>query len=564
MRSAFETRRMTTLPSFSVVICNFNYAKFVGQAIQSALNQHYPADRMQVVVVDDGSTDGSRSVYSQFAGDPRFLALLQENRGQTAAFEAGVHAATGEYVCLLDSDDLFLPRKLERLAARIAELREQPDNLFLCHDLLLEDIGGASPAIQTQTWFDVVGITRLPDRFTPDQPAQHFPFSIPCGLVFSRAVITACLEAIPGWAFNRGADGILCPAALFKTGRVHYLREQLGVYRIHHDNEFATLVNGRYTPRFNPRGRAPKTLYFLEQWIDALDQPAPQRASALDYLRRLEHLGRTLSASRQLKDPTVSVLVVGRAENPIAVRDSITSSLQSHANVDFHSAVDLCLSELEQMAQTYAASKGEYLVFLRAGDRLDREFVERHLHWRQHGALVGLSCNDIRLASSTNTLVHADVLRNSGAWKQNLQQVPPLATTLRDWVAPPMSACLFRRNAFLDRFFERRGELPDELKSAAFWLVFQLQHHTSGVLRILETLTTYRLPGGAAATYGFLSAPTSSDGVLANPPIALAATWLRSFYRDEDALFRQWLPASWHQRFEPWLAAHFSTGIAPR
>ncbi|MBC7706799.1 MAG: glycosyltransferase family 2 protein [Rhodoferax sp.] len=551
---------MNSWPSFSVIICNFNYAQFVGQAIQSVLDQHYPTDRLQVIVVDDGSTDGSHLVYQPFAHDPRFLAVLQENRGQTAAFEAGVQVATGDYVCLLDSDDLFVPHKLERVAARIAQLAEAPDNLFMCHDLVLEDITDAIPLKQAQTWFDVVGINRLPDSFTLTQQAMHFPFSIPSGLVFSRPVISACLEAIPAWAFPRGADGVVCPAALFKTGRVHYLREPLGVYRIHRDNEFATLVNGRYTPRFNPQGRAPKTLYFLEQWIDTLDQPAPQRALALDYLRRFEHLGRRLSASRKLTEPRVSVAVLGLAgRHDDAARESISASLQSHGYVDFQSAADPELPELQQMARAYAASDGEYMVFMRAGDRLDREFVERHLYWRQHGALVGLSCSDVRLASSAGSLVHADVLRNSGAWKQNLQQVPPLATTLRDWVAPPMSACMFRRNALLDRLFARRGDMPDELQDAGFWLVFQFQHHTSGVLRILETLTTCRLPEGAAATYAYLSAPSGSSGTLVDPPVFSAAAWLTQFYQDEPALFQQWLPASWHQRFGPWLAAHMGT-----
>ena len=150
--------------------------------------------------------------------------------------------------------------------------------------------------------------------------------------------------------------------------------------------------------------------------------------------------------------------------------------------------------------------------------------------------LVGVSCNDIRLASASGSLVHADVLRNSGAWKQNLQQVPPLATALKDWVAPPMSACMFRRSAFLDRLFDSWEMVPPDLQNAGFWLVFQLQHHTSGVLRILETLTTCRLPDGAAASYGYLSAPSGIDATLQPPPIAETVAWLGQFYQREQAL----------------------------
>ena len=370
---------------------------------------------------------------------------------------------------------------------------------------------------------------------------------------------------------------------------MHYLRERLGVYRVHGGNEFASVVNGRYTPRFDPSVRAPKSLRFLEQWVDWLDQGAPERAVALDYLRRYEYLGRQLSASRQLAPPAVSVVVLGDADGanvadiaatpvvpyaanmassalgapaPIAavpVDGAMTHSLQSHEPVHFHrvrpSGGTQQLPELGQMAQGYAACNGEYVVFMRAGDRLDRTLVERHLHWRQHGALVGVSCNDIRLASASGSLVHADVLRNSGAWTQNLQQVPPLATALKDWVAPPMSACLFRRSAFLDRLFAQWESVPPELQHAGFWLVFQLQHHTSGVLRILETLATCRLPDGAAASYGYLSAPSGINAELVEPPVAHAAAWLGQFYQQEQALFRRWLPPAWHQRFGPWLAA---------
>ena len=209
---------MSFQPHFSVVICNYNYAAFVGDAIRSALAQDYPADRVQVVVVDDGSTDQPDAVYAAFAGHPQVLVVRQPNRGQTAAFAAGVQACTGDYVCLLDSDDLFLPAKLARVADHIRTLGEAPDDLFLCHDLQVLDTSQDPPQVHGATWFTMVGIDQCPDCLTLDQPIRHFPFSIPCGLVFSRALVAACLDALPTWDFQRGADGILCPSAFLKTG----------------------------------------------------------------------------------------------------------------------------------------------------------------------------------------------------------------------------------------------------------------------------------------------------------------------------------------------------------
>ena len=548
-RTSGDAPSPEALPRMSVVICNYNYGAFVGDAIRSALDQDYPPDRIEVVVVDDGSTDDSRTVYAAFAHEARVRVLLQENRGQTAAVAAGVAAASGDYVCLLDSDDLFLPCKLRRLAEHLAQLHANPDTLFLCHDLHIDDITGAQPERLQQTWFSLVGVTRLPDTFTLAHAPLQFPFSIPAGMVLGRPLADQCLRAIPAFEFRTGVDGILCPTALFKVGRVHYLREQLSVYRVHSSNEFASLEGGRYKPRFDPTVRTPKTLRFLELWIDALDQPQAERGAALGYFRRLEHLGRKLSASRALPEPAVHLATLGAGEGEarelFQSRGTLRSSVVPRAG----------RTPLAQLAAAYADGDAEYLAFRWPGDEPDREFVERQIYLRQNGPLVAVSCCDVRLVSPQGSLVHADVFRNSGAWKQPLQQVPPLATGLRDWVAPPMAACLFRRTAFLDRLFASIDDVPAELQASGFWLVFQLAHHTGGALRILETLVSCRLPDGAAASYAWLGAPSGPDGALVDPPIALAADWLGRFYQREQALFRRWLPPAWHQRFGPWLAA---------
>lgn len=546
----------TEFPSFSVLICNYNYGAYVGEAIRSALEQDYPPELIQVIVVDDGSTDDSRSVLAQFSKEPRVQVVLQENRGQSAAFEAGVQAATGDYVCLLDSDDRYLPNKLRRVALKLHQLGLETDTAFLCHDLLIED--EAAKKYADNTWFGVVGIHELTDVLRLQDPVRDFPFSIPCGLIFSRNLLTSVMAAMPTWAFPRGTDGVICPAALLQAGCVHYLRETLGVYRIHGGNEFASLVHGRYVPKLNWRERTPRTLRFLYEWLDVLDLPTPKRTVALDYLRRLEHRGRMPSASRQQAQPYVSVCMLSPDSSARDQSALTVSSLQSHTQVDFHHVAMAGQTELASMAKAYAMSNSDYIAFMLPGDSLDREFVERHLYWRHHGTLVGVSCSDVRLVSAKGQWVHADLYRNSGAWKQALQQIPPLATGLKDWVASPRTACLFRRTAFLDRLFESVDQVPLALQNAGFWLAFQLTHHTSGVVRICETLSTHRLPDGAAASYGYLSSPTTSDGAVLRPPVDKAAVWLKALYGQDPSLFQKWLPPSWEQRFENWLAAQLN------
>lgn len=105
------------MPRVSVLVNNHNYGRFLGAALSSALDQRFPMDEVEVIAVDDGSTDDSREVLARLA--PRVRAvLLPENKGQAAAFNAGFAAASGEILCLLDSDDWWEPTKLERVVAR--------------------------------------------------------------------------------------------------------------------------------------------------------------------------------------------------------------------------------------------------------------------------------------------------------------------------------------------------------------------------------------------------------------------------------------------------------------
>jgi GT2 family glycosyltransferase len=91
------------VPLFSVIIPAFNRATLIGQTLQSVLSQEAPD--LEVIVVDDGSTDGTPDVVRGF-GD-RVKLLHQENKGPGAARNLGLKAATGEYVAFLDSDDIW-------------------------------------------------------------------------------------------------------------------------------------------------------------------------------------------------------------------------------------------------------------------------------------------------------------------------------------------------------------------------------------------------------------------------------------------------------------------------
>lgn len=101
---------MTSIVKVSVIIPTYNYGRFLGEAIQSVLDQTFTD--FELIVVDDGSTDNTKEVVSSFK-DSRIKYIFQENCGVSAAQNTGIRASTGEYIAILGSDDKWFPENLE-------------------------------------------------------------------------------------------------------------------------------------------------------------------------------------------------------------------------------------------------------------------------------------------------------------------------------------------------------------------------------------------------------------------------------------------------------------------
>lgn len=138
-------------PLISVIICAYNYESYVGQAIDSAFAQNHPS--FEVIVVDDGSTDGTADVLARY-GD-RIRAIRRPNGGLNAATDTGVAAAAGDYITFLDADDTWPQGRLGALAD---VLDARPEVGLVYGDMEVVDDDGVvlAPSFRASANLDVV------------------------------------------------------------------------------------------------------------------------------------------------------------------------------------------------------------------------------------------------------------------------------------------------------------------------------------------------------------------------------------------------------------------------
>lgn len=103
-----------TTPAITALIDTYNHERFIEQAIESVLRQDYPASQMEILIVDDGSTDRTPDIIRKF--EPRVRLIRKTNGGQASSFNTGIQEARGEIIAFLDGDDWWAPGKISRIA----------------------------------------------------------------------------------------------------------------------------------------------------------------------------------------------------------------------------------------------------------------------------------------------------------------------------------------------------------------------------------------------------------------------------------------------------------------
>ncbi len=212
----------------SIVINNYNYAAFVGDAIDSALSQTY-SDR-EVIVVDDGSSDGSVDVIRSYGKSVK--AVFKDNGGQASAFNAGFAECKGDWILFLDADDFLHESAVAVLIEAVEEQATHP--IAVQHRLVMVDASGV-PLVPEQ---------RNPGRLTERNHLHEilangsYRASPTSGNLFHRDFLSQVLP-MPEAGWRICADLYLQVALPF-YGEILPLNEcRIGFYRIHEDNHFA-------------------------------------------------------------------------------------------------------------------------------------------------------------------------------------------------------------------------------------------------------------------------------------------------------------------------------------
>jgi glycosyltransferase involved in cell wall biosynthesis len=209
-------------PTVSALIDNYNYERYLGAAIESVLAQSYPVS--EIVICDDGSTDGSCEMAERYAAlDRRIKLVRKENGGQGSAFNAAFAASSGEILCLLDSDDVWSPDKVARVVEIFCSV---PETEWVCHTLRLTD--------DSLTPLRIAVPARRCSRRHGKERFGHMEKTIAFNTSVSvRRDLAERVFPIPEEQFRRAADLYIRYMCGVLRAPGYSLGEELGLYRRH-------------------------------------------------------------------------------------------------------------------------------------------------------------------------------------------------------------------------------------------------------------------------------------------------------------------------------------------
>lgn len=206
-----------------MLVDTYNSAQFIEEAIDTVLAQEFPTEQMEIIVVDDGSTDDTANRVRKYG--ERIQYLYKPNGGQASALNLGISRAAGEIVALLDGDDYWLPEKLRNI---VSEFDKHPELGMVYHNFFYQR--GTSP----QDLAPAEDLTRI-SGFLPDNRNNLLAYDLypTATLAFRRSVLQKLLPIPESLVVQ--ADAHLSACVVF-LAPIAYIDKLLTVYRVHAGN----------------------------------------------------------------------------------------------------------------------------------------------------------------------------------------------------------------------------------------------------------------------------------------------------------------------------------------
>ena len=272
---------------FSIVLPTYNRAHILPETIKSVLKQSY--SNWELLIVDDGSTDNTESLIKNI-NDPRIIYIYQENSERSAARNNGIKNANGQYVCFLDSDDMFLENHLHVLYKEINS-RNFPVELMFTDCWFLREEGK-----EVANYPDLVG-----------EPMEYF-------LINSIIPARVCIhnDILKEFQFREDIviveDTVLWVSVANKYPVTH-LKESTILYRLHDDNS-VNIKNNCFLPRLN----GIRKLFENKQIVNKIGKKIRKQVISNCYLGIAKHYEFKRKFFRMLRNIIASIFADSRSK----------------------------------------------------------------------------------------------------------------------------------------------------------------------------------------------------------------------------------------------------------
>ena len=220
--------RQNLVPLVTVLVNTYNHERFIAQALRSVLEQNFPANNVQIIVVDDGSTDSTPEIVSDFT--PTIQYIRKPNGGQVSAFHAGIAEARGQIVAFLDGDDWWSKDKLSKV---VGAFERDSEIAAIGHGYFEVNQDGSprsvvTPEIECRLDFTTADSARF--------AANLRVFGGTSRMAMRKSILDLTLPVPEGLPFF---DNFVFTQAIAISGAI-LLPEPLCYYRIHAGNLYAS------------------------------------------------------------------------------------------------------------------------------------------------------------------------------------------------------------------------------------------------------------------------------------------------------------------------------------